>query len=344
MQRKSREEDYLRLRRELQAGVIRPVYLFCGPEDFLMEEALREVAGHLLPGEEMAAGCHFVDGEATDIMEVLALADTPSLFTAGRLLVVRKAPYFDKGRALAAEAGERLLAAKESQGTSIIFCAPEAVPAHKITKALAAAGAVYRFAPLGQAALRAWLAARAAACGKRFAPGALQAFLTRVGTDLRTLASELDKLATYSGTRRDLTEDDVRAVTARTLQDDIFALIDAAVDGRTAQAFAILKDLLAAGEPPVKILSMLGRKFRLLGEAKDLLAGGRSDLAAALKIHPYAAQKLARQAQKTAEARLRRAVELLVRCELDLKRGRIDPVLALETLVAALGVKTDASG
>ncbi|HHX74050.1 MAG TPA: DNA polymerase III subunit delta [Firmicutes bacterium] len=332
-------EDYLRLKKELQAGSLRPVYLFCGTEDFLLEEALREVADRLLPGEDRASGCSFVDGETTDIMEVLDMADTPGLFTACRLLVVRKAPYFDKGRALPAEAGERLLAAGKKEGTCIVFCAPEAVLTHKTTKALAAAGAVYRFAPLRQAALRAWLTARAAAGGKKFTPGALQAFLARVGTDLRTLASELDKLAAYSGTRSDLTEDDVRAVTVRTLQADIFALIDATVDGRTAQAVFILKDLLAAGEPPVKILSMLGRQFRLLGEAGELLANGHTELAAALKIHPYAAQKLERQAQKTSAARLRRAVALLVRCELDLKRGRIDPVLALETLVVALGVK-----
>ncbi|NLM45200.1 MAG: DNA polymerase III subunit delta [Firmicutes bacterium] len=336
-----REEDYLRLQRELQAGVIRPVYLFCGTEDFLMEEAVREVAGCLLPGEELAAGCHFVDGEAADITEVLDLADTPGLFTAARLLVVRKAPYFNNGRTLAAGADKRLLAARESSGTCLVFCAPEAVPAHKTVKALAAAGAVYRFAPLGPAALRSWLVARAAARGKKFAPGALQAFLLRAGTDLRTLASELDKLAAYSGKSSYLTEDDVHAVAVRTLQADIFALIDAAVDGRTAQALSLLRDLLGAGEPPVKILSMLGRQFRLLGEARDLLADGRTDLAAALQIHPYAAQKLEQQAQKTPEARLRRAVELLVRCELDLKRGRIDPVLALETLVTALGVKTE---
>jgi len=46
---------------------------------------------------------------------------------------------------------------------------------------------------------------------------------------------------------------------------------------------------------------------------------------------------LVRQAQKAEEPRLSLAVDLLLQADLDIKRGRVDQKLVLETLVVALG-------
>ena len=318
---------------------MRPVYLFCGMEEFLQEEALIMLSAHILPQGYHDSDCIRVDGQAVPLEEVLGMADTVSLFGGSRLLIVNPAPYFNKGQKVEDTVGKRLLSGDPNQNACIIFCAPEALTTLKIVKDLSALGALYRFEPLKLAAIKSWLKDRAAGLDKTFAPGAMDLFLERTGSELRNIAMELNKLAAFTGSKREIDEQSIHAVTVRALHADIFALTDAAVLGNTPQAMTLLKDLLAAGEPALRILAMVGRQFRLLGEARDLITSGENNLVSALKLHPYAAERLALQARKTDEARIRRAVDLLVRCELDIKSGRIEAVLALETLVVALGSK-----
>jgi DNA polymerase-3 subunit delta len=338
MRERRNEEDYRRLQHELQAGKVRPVYIFYGSEEFLLAEAVESLANALLPRGIRDNGCIRVGGSSTTVREIVSMASTPSLFSEKRLLIVDDAPYFGKERDERDTAElEKLATAEQNDSSCIVFCAREVLPALKAVKKLRAKGAVYRFDPLKTAALKKWVQERAAKRGGRFAPGALDVFLSCAGGDLRNLAMELEKLLVYLGREKVIDEGSILEVTVSSPQANIFALTDAAVYGRTAEALLYLKDLLAAGEPPLRILAMLVRQFRLLSEARDLLSAGEKNLARALKIHPYAAEQLLLQLKKTDQARLKRAVEMLVQCESDIKGGRIEPVLALETLLVALG-------
>lgn len=325
----------MRLQQELQAGLIRPVYLFYPEEDFLAEQAAAELGKKVLPESEAGAASTAVDGRELALADVVAMTDTVSLFGGRRLLLVKNAPYFAKGQQIPKELLQRLLVKKHD--SCLVFFALELSFAAKIVKELDARGAVYRFEPLKGAALQNWLKLQFAAHGKTLGSEDLAFFVERSGGNLRHAANEIAKLAAFLGEEKKVTRESILAVCARTIQADIFALVDAAVYGKTSDALFFLRDLLAAGEPALLILAMLIRQFRLLGEAKELLAAGEKNLAAVLKIHPFAAQKVAVQAAKTSTAYLKRAVELLAQCELDIKRGRIEPVLALETLMVALG-------
>jgi DNA polymerase-3 subunit delta len=335
------EADYLRLRKELKEGQLRSVYVFYGDEDFLMAEAADALRLQMAVkyGEVDASR---VDGSLSPLDGVLDMVETASLFGGSRIVIVKNAPYFAKDYENK-ETHDRLLAHHTNQEavSCVIFFATAFAKTTKTSKELSAAGAVYRFDQLKGAALTVWLRERLALTGKKAPAEVLTMFAERVGNDLRRLATELDKITTYLGDSEEMDEKSVLLATSRSIHGDIFALIEAVVYGKASKALTLLKDLLAAGEPPLRILAMLVRQFRLLGEACEQMRRGcsRDELPSRLGIHPYAAQKLAAQANKTDEDRLYRAVELLLQTDLDMKRGRIDPVLALETLVVALGQK-----
>lgn len=344
MQNARYEADYLRLRDELQKGRRRPVYVFTGKEEFLIDEAVSRVRASMLSGQSRNVDFSGIHGPDASLEQVLDMADTASLFGGGRLVVVKEAPYFGKGSQTADDTAKRLLdrLAEKDSPSCIIFCAPEFNRAKKGCKEIAASGALYVFDSLKPAALTSWLQERLASHGKTAPAGVLSLLVERVGRDMRRLASETDKLAAYLGARRELDEKSVLSVAARSIQGDIFALTDAVVYGATHKALLLLKDLLSAGEPPLRILAMLVRQFRLLGEALELVARGcdHHDLTSRLAIHPYAAEKLYAQARKTNEQTLSRAVDVLLQADLDIKRGRVDQTLALETVVVALGQKS----
>jgi DNA polymerase III subunit delta len=342
MRSNQRESDYLRLKKELKAGKLRNVYIFTGTEDFLMDEVTTQISSTKL-GDAYPVNLNRVKGCDFPLAQVLDMAETVSLFGETRLVVVSDAPYFAKGHK-EDESYRRLLELNsiKDDPSSIIFYATEFNKATKICKELAASGATYHFDALKPAMINSWLRERINAHGKAANNDVLSLFVQRVGRDLRRLASELDKLVTYMGEQRQLDEQAVMIATARSLQGDIFALTDAVINGHTARSLALLRDLLGAGEPPLRILAMLVRQFRMLGESVELLQGGCAldELAARLGIYPFVAEKLASQAAKTNDKVLSRAVDLMLQTDLDIKRGRIDQSLALETLVVALGQKT----
>ena len=340
MYKRRQELDANRLKREIKTGIKRPVYLFCGKEDFLIEEATFTLAKSILPDGIDDISCSRLQGTEITLQEVLDMADTVSLFSHQRLLIVADAPYFARNSGISKANMSRLLNlnSKKEIDAHLIFCATEISQSFKIVKELTARGALYRFDALNNTAKMAWLREKVAEYGKRTDGSVLQLFLSQVGSDLRTLATELEKLVTFLGNQKEITEESIYAVSSRNTEANIFALIDAVVYGKTPQALVLLKDLLAIGEPPLRILSMLVRQFRLISEAKELWAAGERKLAAALSLKPYAAQVLAKHIQHINDAQLKYALELLLQCELDIKRGRIEPVLALETLIVALGV------
>lgn len=343
MDKYGKQPDYLRLKREIEAGTLHPVYIFTGSEDFLMQEAVESVRRLLATKTGSASDYSRVDGTGCTLGEVLDMVDTVSLFGDSRSVAVADAPYFAKGAGIKEEL-DKLLAyqSRQDHTSCLVFCAKDFVKTTKAAKQLTASGAVFFFEPLKGAALSDWLKKRLATTGKTASSHTLNLLVQQVGRDLRRLANELDKLVTYLGDKPELDESSVLLATSRSIQGDIFALTDAVVYARAQRALFLLKDLLGSGEPPLRILAMLVRQFRLLGQAHELLHNGcgSDELSTRLGIHPYAAEKLAAQAYKANDALLCRAVELLLQADLDIKQGKIDQVLALETLVVALGEKS----
>jgi DNA polymerase-3 subunit delta len=87
------------------------------------------------------------------------------------------------------------------------------------------------------------------------------------GVELGVLDQELAKLATFVGDRETIVRDDVTALVAGRGADNIFAILDAALDKRLPEALRELDRVLAAGEPPVKVLAILSAQLRKYGEA-----------------------------------------------------------------------------
>jgi DNA polymerase-3 subunit delta len=83
---------------------------------------------------------------------------------------------------------------------------------------------------------------------------------------------------------------------------------------------------------------MIVRQFRLLVQVKALKAKGASsiDVAKALKIHPFPAGKLHRQATHFTVAQLDKVYRHLSETDVEIKTGKIEPELALDLLIAGL--------
>jgi DNA polymerase-3 subunit delta len=227
------------------------------------------------------------------------------------------------------------------QTTRLVFVEESTLPSSHPIVELAGReerGYVKRFRRPDAEALPGWIKRRVQKQGGRIERRAAHRLAAVVGADLRLLDQEIVKLVTYTNAERPITESEVEMLVPYSQDAVIFDLVDALGrrDGRTAAE--TLHRLLEEGEHPLGLLGMIVRQFRLLVQVKELKARGTSsrDIARALKIHPFPASKLYRQATHFTAAQLEKIYRHLSETDVEIKRGKIDPGLALDLLVAGL--------
>lgn len=158
------------------------------------------------------------------------------------------------------------------------------------------------------------------------------------GTDLRRADNELLKLVTYVDGEREITEDDVALLTPYVAEAGMFEMVDALAEGRGKAALALLYRLLDQQEDVFSIFGMIIRQFRLLLMAKEHLENGGypKEIASALGVHPFVAEKLAKQTRSFNLPQLERIYRALHDYDVKIKTGQIEAGLALDLLFAGL--------
>jgi len=191
------------------------------------------------------------------------------------------------------------------------------------------------------AAVESWINKRASSLGVKINSDATTILANFIGNQLRLLANELDKLATYVGPGATITVEDVRLLSTQVQEARIFDLTDALAQRNRKQALDILHDLLADGEPPLKLISTITSQVRSLLLVKELADEGlrvsHSQIISATGMAPFVAEKALRQIGKFSSAQLERAYHELLSTDAALKRSRLTPDLALDLLVVNFG-------
>lgn len=185
-----------------------------------------------------------------------------------------------------------------------------------------------------------WLRERAEAQGVRIEAAAAGRLSELIGADLWALSGELDKLAQYAQGRA-ITADDVELLTTAAREEDVFALVDDAVTGRTPAALVRLRRMLDRGsDTPVRIQGLIARQLRNLVRAAALLEEGapRETIGEATGVtHPFPLGKLVDQASALGLAAAEDGLRAVEASDHAVKTGRFSDALALELLVTRLG-------
>jgi len=179
----------------MQTGAFDPVYYFHGAEEYLKEEAVRELVQAAVDPATRDFNLEIRRAAELDGETLGSLLGTPPMMAARRVLVVREVGALRKDARVLLE---RYLETP-APDVVLVLTAPAAA---KEDKALVARTTAVEFEPLTGARVPKWIAYYAAhALGCDITPEATQLLQNGVGTELSQLKIELDKLASYaSGT------------------------------------------------------------------------------------------------------------------------------------------------
>jgi DNA polymerase-3 subunit delta len=326
-------------------------YVFHGADAFTIAETLKDFKHRLGPPEAIDLNTTVLEGRKQTIVEIRQACDTVPFLADKRLIVVYNllTQWSSRGKRVEPNpVGESLNTLVEylphlPNTARLVFVEDTALPENHPVIRLAertGAGYVKRFDLPDSEGLPRWIAERAREHGGEIDPAAARQLATLVDDDLRLLDQEITKLVIHAGGERAITVTDVAHLVPYAQAAVIFDLVDALGrrDGKIAAR--TLHGLLEMGEHPLGILAMVVRQFRLLLQLKDLEAAGASlqDAIRTLRLHPFPARKLHRQATYFTAAQLEQVYRYLLEIDVAIKTGQTEAEVALDLLIAGLAL------
>lgn len=318
----------------------KPVYLITGSDRPKVDTALARLRGHFEPESIETVSAMETSGD-----EAAGLCNAGSLFGDARLVVVTDVDGLkaDRGRrggwkSADVESIEAYLGSP-APATVLALVADELKSSAALWKACAKAGTVLAFDV--DKKLAEWVGKRFHERGVRAEPDAVAALIALVGENPRALETEVDKIATWAD-GEPVGEREVAALVAANADVPIYELTEAWAVRDTSRALGVSETLFEhesrqRRDTAARLAGSLGGHLGRLRTLKRLAAEGVSskEAAAKLKLNPYYAGKLYRQAEGFSEEELDDAVLRLAELDGALKgQSRIAPDLALQrTLV-----------
>jgi DNA polymerase-3 subunit delta len=274
------------------------VYLIFGDE-YLVSLKAREIVDSLVPPADQAFGLEVVDGNAENIESAIRAVDrcveavrTVGFMGAGKVVWFRDVNFLQEtvtGRNK--DVKDRLdgLSAIVTKGIpkgqNLVVSASKLDKRQAFYKEFKKSAEVIEFEVPDKAYLAEKRAGPVVAdcfrkAGLKAGSGVVELFLDKVGTDTRQIVNEVEKLAVFLGSRKDVKVSDIEAVTSSSREAAFWDLADAVGSRDLKRALEILRQLVFQGESPIGLIVSLENKVRELliyREALDngWLAGGR---------------------------------------------------------------------
>lgn len=314
------------LNEDLKTGQFKQIYLLYGEEAYLKKQYRDRFVKAMVPeGDTMNYTCF--EGKNTNPKAVIDLAETLPFFAERRLIVLENTGFLKNATPELAEYVKEM-----PETTSMIFVEEELDKRGKLYKAIKDKGHIVELKRQDDKTLVRWIAGLAKKEEKQMSEAAARYFLGKVGNDMENIQRELEKLFCYCMYKTEILVPDIDEICTTQISNHIFDMVDAVANKEQKKALDYYYDLLSLKEPPMRILYLLTRHFRILMEVKEMesLGFGQKEIASKVGIMPFLVGKYRAQAKAFSRKEMRNIVEAGVQAEENVKTGKMGDTLSVE--------------
>ncbi len=322
--------------RQIGQGKIASIYFLYGEERFFHTEIIHAIVEKLIDPDNREFNLETFDAKNSSVSDWLSAIKTLSFLGGTKVVIVKNLHEIT----LPPEGSAALLEYTQDplQETCLILTAEKADRKKKLFKSLTKhAGAVSCDAP-GEMTLIPWISNRATALGYALSPDAARKMIEKTGAKPGVLARELDKLMTYAGKDRSISDKEVLAMVGDIRQENPFALTEALKEKNAQQALALLHNQLGHGEEPLKILGTIVWQLRVIWEVKNYQSQKfpPAKIAQEMGAKPFMVEKALKHTRNFSQPELISNFKALVHADRQLKTSGQSSQGILESLILNL--------
>lgn len=324
-----------RLNEDLKNHDFKQIYLLYGEEAYLKKQYKNRLKD-AMAAEGDSMNYTYFEGKDTNVKEVIDLAETMPFFAERRVIMLQNTGFFKNA---CPELADYLKNVPET--TYFVFIEDEIDKRGKVYKTVRDKGCVVELARQDAQTLTKWILGNVKREGKRIAASTVRQILDKVGMDMENLQNELEKLFCYTTDKASIEPEDVEAVCINHIKNQIFDLVNAVAEKQQKKALQYYYDLLTLKEPPMRILFLMIRQFRLLEQVKEMAGKGLppKEIASAAGVPPFAVGKYQAQARAFTKKELRKIIEAGADLEESVKTGRLGDRLSVELFIVEFSRK-----
>lgn len=322
------------LLQSLKQGKIEPVYFLFGPESYLRDQAARALADEALRETLLR---EFNDSTFSlrtgDARGAIAAAEQLPMMSPRRVVQIRD---FSKLN----ETTEEILLSyidRPVETSVVIFNTDDVDKRKKFAKKLMS-GAAFEFPPLNNAELAAWARTHLAELKADAAPAVVSRIVELVGSNVRSLANELNKLATAALPSANITLDLVEELVGRSRELMNWELTDHMLSRNRARAVKTLQHLLDDGAPPVMLIGLIASTYRRMALVHALLSKGAppKEIFRQVPMPPFKQSSYLQMLNRVDGRRIAQQMVRIAEADLGIKTSKATPRMQVELLVNEL--------
>jgi DNA polymerase III subunit delta len=299
----------------------KPVYLIFGEQEMLLDAALDQLKRSVGEVADLDFNMETFDGESADSGQIISACNTLPFASERRLVVVTNVDKMNKERTDALVA----YVANPAPMTILALVAKKIAKNTRLYKSVdKLGGLIAREAPKAAEypqRVRDMFARK----GRSITLDGAELLVNAAGRDLRRLSVEVDKAVAFAGDRVDLTDEDIRQVTATTAKTSVFEFVTSVAERDCGSALRLVNRLLGDGESVFGLHALALRQIRDLIVARALVdrgAGSTSEIARAIGRPDWQVRNLARQARGFTSAELTAALRGAAEADAQMKTSR----------------------
>lgn len=303
------------------------IYLFYGTKDYEINEEIKKITKN-----QNEININKYDLNNVTFKNVIEDLETPSMFEGKKTIIADNANMFTTLTSKDSEDIEKYLNHINQDANLILIVHSEKLDTRKkITKLIKKVGIVKE---LNENVKRTNIVKQKLK-DYNIEDKTIDLFLNRVGTNPLIIQNEIDKIKIYKNKDKNITDEDILNLTVKTVEIDIFKLIDYIVKKDKEKAIELYYEMLKMNEEPIKIIVILANQFRIMYQSKELFKKGYSekDIAETLKIHPYRVKLALQNGRNYTAKTLLKYLNNLADIDIGIKTGKLNKDLALELFI-----------
>lgn len=317
------------LNEDIKTGQFKQIYLLYGEEAYLKKQYRDKLSKAMMPDNE-TINYSYYEGKGIVVTQLIDLAETMPFFADKRLIVVENSGFLKNASPELADYLKNM-----PDTVYFLFVENEVDKRGKMYKAVKDKGRIVEMGRQDEKTLLYWIASNMKKEGKQIKESTARYFVSKTGTDMENLEKEMEKLFSYTLGKNEITVQDVDAICTTQITNKIFEMVESVATKQQKKALDYYYDLLALKEPPMRILYLLTRQFKLLLEVKELVKVGcdKSQIAKTVGLHPFVAGKYIQQCRAFSSEELRMIMEDAAETEELVKTGRLNDRMSVELFI-----------